>query len=254
MRKLSVVVPVYNERATVLEVLTRVRSVAIPADLEIVVVDDGSSDGTTDLLRSLRTGPELVVDFASTNRGKGSAVRRGIALTTGDYILVQDADLELDPSDYGALLAAASRGPGDAVYGSRFLGRRPNWWSHHYWANRALTALTNLLFGTALTDMGTGFKLFPAGLLKTVRLESSGFDFDAEVTAKMLRMGVRLAEVPVGYRPRTVTEGKKVRWPDALHAINTLLRVRFADERTLRTPALVEVVPSAPSDVGTRHS
>jgi glycosyltransferase involved in cell wall biosynthesis len=247
--KLSVVIPVFNERHTVLEILRRVQALRLAIGLEVVVVDDGSSDGTTALLRTLTPTPDLVLDFAAENAGKGAAVRRGLALATGDYVIVQDADLELDPSDYAALLAPVAAGAASVVYGSRFLGRRAKWRDLHYWANRVLTGLTNLLYPARLTDMGTGYKLFPVRFLRSLRLEARGFEIDAEVTAKALRLGAEIVEVPVGYRPRTVGEGKKVRPRDAIAAVVTLVRVRLARERSLVNGVVVAPVAAFPAEV-----
>lgn len=231
--KLTVVVPAYNERATVLEVLRRVREVPLPGGLEIVVVDDGSTDGTADLLRGLPPDPGLRVHLQPVNRGKGAAVRKGIELATGDWIVLQDADLELDPREHARLLAAALEERDAVVFGSRFLGRPPAWRALNWWANRALTALTNLLFGARLTDMETCYKLFPAGFLKSLRLDGDRFEIEPELAAKTLRLGRRIRELPIAYAPRTAREGKKLRASDGFAAVRMLLRVRLAPGRAL---------------------
>ena len=234
--RLSILIPVYNERATVLEVVARVRAVKLPIERELVVVDDGSTDGTAELLRALPSAPDLVVHLKGVNGGKGSAVRRAIDLASGDYVIVQDADLELVPDEIPRLLAPVLAGQAAVVYGSRFLGRPPLSGSVNYWANRALTSLTNLLFLSRLTDMETCYKLFPAALLKSMRLTGERFEIEPELTAKALRLGHRIHEVPVTYAPRTVSEGKKMRWRDGLKAVRMLLAVRFARRRSLTRP------------------
>ena len=226
--RLSIVIPVFNERDTVLQVLERVRQVPLPATVELVVVDDGSTDGTADVLAELPPADDLQVILAEENQGKGMAVRRGIERATGDYIVFQDADLELDPRDLALLVAPVADGRAEVVFGSRFLGKPPLWSSLNYWANRVLTLLTNLLFGGRITDMETCYKLFPAGLLKSYRLVSCRFEIEPELTAKTLRLGHRIHEVPIHYFPRTVLEGKKMRWRDGVTAVRMLLGQRFA--------------------------
>lgn len=223
---ISVIIPVYNERATILELIRRVRTEPTPK--RIIVVDDGSTDGTAALLDGLGE-PGLTVIRLPRNRGKGAAVRAGIARAEGEITLVQDADLELDPNDYPALLAPLRAGTADVVYGARFLRpeNREGYRLISRIGNAAVTGWTNLLFGSRLTDEATGYKVLKTPLLRELRLECDGFDFCAEVTAKLLRRGVRIVEVPVRFNPRTYVEGKKIGWRDGIITLWTLLKYRF---------------------------
>ena len=225
--KLSVVIPVYNEVATIREILERVRAVPVPK--EIVVVDDGSSDGTRDVLRSL-SSPDLVVMFHEKNRGKGAALRTGFARVTGDIVLVQDADLEYDPSEYPRLLKPILEGNAEVVYGSRFGGETHRvlfFW--HYVGNRFLTSLSNLFTNLNLSDMETCYKVFRADLLKRLRLRSNRFGFEPEFTVKVARLGCRIYEVPVSYHGRGYEKGKKITWKDGISAIACIVWYRFFD-------------------------
>jgi glycosyltransferase involved in cell wall biosynthesis len=221
---LSVVVPVYNERATVHALLDRVRAVAL--DKEIVVVDDGSTDGTRELLLGLQAGDGMLrVILQDRNRGKGAALRRGFQAARGAVIIVQDADLEYDPADYAALLAPIERGVADVVYGSRFLGgphRVLFFW--HYLGNRALTTLSNVFTNLNLSDVWTCYKVFRAEVLQRIRLREDRFGFEAEVTAKVARGGWRVYEVPISYYGRTYAEGKKITWKDGVRGVWCTLR------------------------------
>ena len=222
--RLSIIVPVFNERATVRELLRRVA--AIDLDKEVVVVDDGSTDGTRDVLAELGgDGPAVVLHDA--NRGKGAAIRTGLRHVTGDCVLVQDADLEYDPEDYHRLLAAMEDYRADAVYGSRFAGRRPPMTRRHRIGNQLLTAITNVLYGSALTDMETCYKLVRRSLLADMELVANGFDFEPEITAKLLRRGVTIREVPIRYAVRSRAEGKKIGWTDFVSAVWTLVKLRL---------------------------
>jgi glycosyltransferase involved in cell wall biosynthesis len=225
---LSVVIPCFNERATVVSVLTSVR--AIVPEAEIIIVDDGSTDGTRDILNGLASEPHLRVIFHEKNGGKGAAVRTGIAAAAGEIILIQDADLEYDPRDYPHLLQPIEEGKADVVYGSRFLGgprKAMMFW--HMVANMLLTLMTNVLYDTILSDMETGYKVFRAEVLKGVPLRSRRFDFEPEVTAKILKRRRRIYEVPISFNPREYTEGKKIGLWDAFEAVWTLLKYRFID-------------------------
>ncbi|MGZ6642860.1 MAG: glycosyltransferase family 2 protein, partial [Solirubrobacteraceae bacterium] len=210
----SIVVPAYNEARFIAEVLRRVASV--PFRREIIVVDDGSSDGTADLVEALRGEIEgMRIIRRSPNAGKGAAVRAGIAATEGDFVVIQDADLEYDPKDLPTLLAPLLEGRADVVYGTRLRGGEPQrahlFW--HYAGNRMLSLLTNVLYNTTLSDMEVGYKAFRGDLIRGIRLVSDDFRFEPEVTAKVLRVpGVRLYEVPISYYGRTFEEGKKITW------------------------------------------
>ena len=227
--KLSVVIPVYNEEATVEDVIEAVR--AAPYDKEILVVDDGSTDGTRAILARYADDPEVRVFLQPENRGKGAALRRGFEEATGDIVLVQDADLEYTPSDYPVLLAPILDGRADVVYGSRFLaGPGRVLYFRHMLGNRFLTFLSNLLTDLSLTDMETCYKVFRREVIQNIRLESDRFGFEPEVTAKIARMrGVVVYEVPIEYHGRTYEEGKKITWRDGVKAILAIIRFAFAD-------------------------
>ncbi len=225
----SIVVPAYNEAATIEEVVRQVGG--LPLRTEILVVDDGSADGTAAILRRLEAElPEVRALVQPVNRGKGAAVRVGIAASRGDIVVIQDADLEYSPVDLPRLLAPLLDGRADAVYGTRLRGGQPQrahlFW--HYLGNRSLSLLTGVLFNTTISDMEVGYKAFRGDLVRSLRLVSDDFRFEPEVTAKTLRTpGVRLYEVPISYYGRTVDEGKKITWRDGVLALGALLRFRF---------------------------
>jgi len=227
-QKLSVIVPVYDERNTVVEIVRRMRTVELPVDLEIVIVDDGSTDGTRDVLGQLADSTVRVVNH-DVNRGKGAAIRTGLAHVTGDLVLVQDADLEYDPEDWPKLLVPILRGKAQVVYGSRFTGERRNMLFLHWVGNRFLSLVTNVLYNTTLSDMETCYKLFDRALLDSITLRAQRFEFEPEVTAKMLRRGIRIYEVPISYTGREFDEGKKITWRDGFIALWTLVKYRFTD-------------------------
>jgi len=230
LRKLSVVVPVYNERNTLVEVLRRMRAVELPdgVEREIIVVDDGSTDGTRDVLRQLGDSTVRIV-MHDTNRGKGAALRTAFAHATGEYVLVQDADLEYDPEDWPKLLNPVLRGRARVVYGSRFTGERRNMLLLHWIGNRFLSMTTNVLFNTTLSDMETCYKLIDRNLINEMNLQSNRFDIEAEMSAKILKRGVRIYEVPISYSGREFDEGKKITWRDGISALYTLIKYRFRD-------------------------
>lgn len=222
---LSVVIPVYNEATTVGEVIDRVA--AVPVEKEIIVVDDGSTDRSLELVRA-RGAKVRHIHEGRVNQGKGTAVRIGLTYATGDVAIVQDADLELDPAEYDRLLAPILRGETSVVFGSRFLRRSRGIRLKTRLQNRALVMLTNLLFGSRLSDVTTAYRVFRTEVIRGIRLESARFEIESEITAKLLRLGVGIVEVPVSYRPRTAAEGKKIRWTDGIGAAMALLRWRFA--------------------------
>jgi glycosyltransferase involved in cell wall biosynthesis len=225
--KLSVVIPVYNERGTIEEILKRVGSV--PQDKEIIVVDDGSTDGTTKWLKE-RAGDDVKVIFHQKNKGKGAALRTGFELVTGDIVIIQDADLEYDPREYGRLIEPILDGRADVVYGSRFTGgpqRVLFFW--HYVGNRFLTLLSDMLTNLNLSDMETCYKVFRADLLKEITIKSNRFGFEPEITARFSKLKCRIYEVPISYSGRTYEDGKKITWRDGLVALFHIIRFKFFD-------------------------
>jgi glycosyltransferase involved in cell wall biosynthesis len=228
--RLSVIIPVYNEEQTIQEVLERVAAVDLGAiEKEIVIANDGSTDSTGRVIDERRLPPDLPVHVyhSPINLGKGAAVRLGLAFATGDVLLIQDADLELDPNEYSLLLQPLLDGRADVVYGSRFLTPTSRVPVKARAANRFLTILTNVLFGGRLTDMETAYKVMRRSALEGVRLRCVGFDIEPELTARMLRAGRRIVEVPISYNPRTLNEGKKMRWVDGVDAVYALCKCRF---------------------------
>ena len=225
--KLSVVIPVYNEAGTIHEILGRV--LAEPTEKEVIVIDDGSTDGTRNILQA-EARPGVVVMFQDRNRGKGAALRAGFHKVTGDVVLVQDADLEYDPADYPRLLKPILDGQADVVYGSRFGGETHRvllFW--HYVGNRFLTMLSNMFTNLNLSDMETCYKAFRVGVLKRLVLKSNRFGFEPEFTAKVARLGCRIYEVPISYHGRGYESGKKITWKDGFTAIGCIIRYRFFD-------------------------
>ena len=223
---LSVIVPVFNERTTVAEVLRRIRTVELPLAVEVIVVDDGSSDGTDKVLAALGDSTVRVMTHP-VNKGKGAAIRTGMENVRGDLVLVQDADLEYDPQDWCKLLDPILRGKAQVVYGSRFTGERKNMLPLHWIGNRFLSLVTNILYSSTLSDMETCYKLFDHRVLEGITIQSDKFDFEPEITAKVLRRGFRIYEVPISYAGREVTEGKKVTWRDGIGALKALIKFRF---------------------------
>ena len=224
---LSVVMPVYNERATVEEIVGRV--LAVPLRVELVAVDDASTDGTRELLERLARERGFKLLLQEKNRGKGAAVRRGIVEAKGDVIVVQDADLEYSPEEYPELIDLIVRGKADAVFGSRFIGRHRCFLFTHYLANLFLNLVTNVLYNTTMTDMETCFKAVRADLLKALDLKSDRFGIEPEITAKLFKRGARVYEVPITYEGRDYSEGKKISWKDGFPALWTLVKYRFTD-------------------------
>ena len=225
-RLLSVIVPVYNERVTVAEVIRRIRAVDVPVGVEVIVVDDGSSDGTDKVLSALGDSTVRILTH-KVNQGKGAAIRTGLGAARGDLVLVQDADLEYDPEDWPSLLDPILRGKAQVVYGSRFTGQRKNMLPLHWMGNRFLSLVTNILYSSTMSDMETCYKLFDRRVLEGITIQSDKFDFEPEITAKVLRRGYRIYEVPISYAGREVSEGKKITWRDGVGALRALIKYRF---------------------------
>lgn len=225
--KLSVIVPVYNEQDTVGKLLANLDKVKVVK--EIVVVNDGSTDKTAEILDKLAKKSKKIQIFHQKNRGKGGAVRLGLTKITGDWVLIQDADLEYDPADIPSLTAHLSRDGVDVVYGSRFLGPHSNLLFWHRMGNHLLNSLVNILFDSTLSDMETCYKLIPTQLLKELDLESMGFELEPEITCKILKRRIKIFEVPISYVGRNFEEGKKITWKDGIIAFWTIIKLRFSN-------------------------
>lgn len=225
--KLSVIIPVYNEENTIQEILRQVRAVELAH--EIIIVDDGSTDRTRELLKAEESQPGTIVIYQPVNQGKGVAVRTGIERATGDIILIQDADLEYDPRDYAVLIRPIVEGRVKVVYGSRFLGPRKAMLFWHMLGNKMLTLVTNILYNTILSDMETCYKVFRADVIKGIPLHSRRFELEPEITAKVLKRGHRIFEVPISYYGREYSEGKKITWREGPKALWTLIKYKFVD-------------------------
>jgi dolichol-phosphate mannosyltransferase len=232
--KVSIIIPIYNEFPSLPQVLRRVIDAPLPAgcEKEIVVVDDGSTDGTARLLDRYKGSGILAVHHSVLNFGKGTAVRVGLRIATGDIILIQDGDLEYDPRDYERILVPLVAGREDVVYGSRFLGNPQGMKWANWVANKMLTLAANVLYGAGITDEATAYKAFRAQVTDSIRLQCRRFEFCPEVTAKVLRLGYRIHEVPISYNARGIAQGKKVRWQDGVNALWTLLRYRLVPKRS----------------------
>jgi glycosyltransferase involved in cell wall biosynthesis len=223
----SVVMPAYNERPTIEEIVRRV--MAVPLRIELIVVDDGSTDGTREILGTLQAELGFVLVLQPVNGGKGSALRTGFARVTGDIVIIQDADLEYSPEEYPSLIELICAGRADVVYGSRFLGRHRVFLFTHYLGNKLLTLMTNVLYNTILSDMETCFKVMRVGVVRSFNLESNGFGIEPEITAKIFKRGYRVYEIPITYDGRSYNEGKKITWRDGLVALWVLVKYRFTE-------------------------
>lgn len=226
-RKLSVLIPCFNEETTLAQIVRRVRAVDTGLELEVIVVDDGSTDRSRAIMGELAEAELIKAFYQPRNLGKGAAVKRALREATGDILIIQDADLEYDPADYPTLLRPILNGRSQVVYGSRFLGEHKAMYFWHSMGNKLLTLITNILYDTTLTDMETGYKVLAADVAKGIRLSSPRWGFDPEITARILRTGVRIYEVPISYTGREFQEGKKITWRDAFVVMATLLRCRF---------------------------
>lgn len=222
--KLSIVIPVFNENKTLKKLLDKV--LAVNVDKEIILVDDFSTDGTREILSQIKN-EDVIVILKKKNQGKGAAVKTGIEKSSGDYIIIQDADLEYNPQDYLKLLDPIKSGEAKVVYGSRFLGNHNFSSLSHKLGNRFLTLITNLLYGSEITDMETCYKLMPSYLAKELDIQSKRFELEPEITAKILKRGYKILEIPISYMGRKFSEGKKISWKDAFIAIWTLIKYKF---------------------------
>lgn len=227
--RLSVLMPVYNEKNTIHEILKRIHEVDIPK--EIIIVDDFSTDGTREILMQevAERYPECKIVYHDYNQGKGAALRSTISHITADYIIIQDADLEYDPQDYYRLIKPVMEGKATVVYGSRFTGEHRNLLFSHWIGNKFLTLMTNVLYNTTLSDMETCYKLIRSDIFKVLNIRSNRFDIEPEMTAKLLKRGIRIYEVPISYAGREFHEGKKITWRDGIVALWTLLKYRFVN-------------------------
>jgi glycosyltransferase involved in cell wall biosynthesis len=222
------VVPVYNEVKTIKEILKQIRAIDLPNQLEIIVVDDFSTDGTRDILaEEAAQHDDTRVFLHAKNQGKGAAVRTGLKQISGDIVIIQDADLEYDPRDYAKLLRPIEEGRTKVVYGSRFLGEHKAMYFWHTLGNKMLTLATNVMFDTTLTDMETCYKVFTIDVARGLKLKSNRWGFDPEITAKILKRGNRIYEVPIAYNGREFWEGKKISWKDGITVMGSLIRYRF---------------------------
>lgn len=238
--KLSVIIPVYNERATIEEIVRRVQDAPVAGvEKEIILVDDGSSDGTRDILRAMQAANPaaaaasplgMKIIFHEVNQGKGAAIRTGLRYVTGELTVIQDADLEYDPREYGVLMQPILEDRADVVYGSRFMGPHRAFNFLHMLGNKFLTLITNLLYNTILSDMETCYKMFRTAVFQDIQLRANRFDFEPEITAKILKRGYRVYEVPISYAGRDEDEGKKISaWRDGLPALWALIKYRFVE-------------------------
>jgi glycosyltransferase involved in cell wall biosynthesis len=241
--RLSVIIPVFNEVRTIAQVVRRVQDV--PVDKEIILVDDGSSDGTREILAGLEGQPGVSIILHVQNLGKGAAIRTGLSQTRGEFVVVQDADLEYDPGEYPRLLEPFLSGGVDAVYGSRFLGSPEKMTALHRFGNLFLSWLTNVLYSAGLTDMETCYKVIRGDIVRAIRIESDRFDFEPEITAKLLRLGHTIVEIPIAYRGREFHEGKKITWRDGFGAIKALFRYKFRPTQSFLLAEAERRVPEA---------
>lgn len=225
--KLSVILPVYNEKNTIEEIIKRTEAVNL--NKEIIIIDDYSNDGTREIIKEKINQKNIIKIFHSKNKGKGACIRSGLEKATGDIVIIQDADLEYDPEDYYKLVKPIMEGKASVVYGSRALGKCKYSYLRYALGGKFLSFLTNILYGSNITDEPTCYKLFKTELIKSLNLKCTGFEFCPETTAKILKRGYKIFEVPISYHPRKIEEGKKINWKDGIKAIWTLIKYRFVN-------------------------
>ena len=232
--KISIIVPVYNEEKTISKILDKLSKVNLKIKKEIIIVDDGSKDRSKELIEGYienkkRNKTEDYRFIPKENRGKGSAIKEGIKSATGDIITIQDADLEYNPEDYKKLIKPIIQNKAEVVYGSRFLKEHKPMYKTYFLGNKLLTLLTKILYNSEITDMETCYKVFRSDIIKNIKIKANRFDFEPEVTARILKQGIKIKEIPISYSPRSIEEGKKINWKDGLQAIWTLIYWRFRD-------------------------
>lgn len=226
---LSIVIPVFNEKNTLLKIIEKIDLLPKSLNRELVLVDDGSTDGSREILKTLESRKDVKVIFKEKNSGKGDSLKIGFKNSKGDYVIVQDADLEYDPTDYQKLIDVILKNQMTVVYGSRFSGSYQDMSTLHYYGNKFLTFFTNFLYGVKLTDMETCYKLFPGDFIRSLNLKANRFDFEPEITAKILKRKYKIIEVPINYYGRSHDEGKKITWKDGFNAVWSLLKYRLYD-------------------------
>ena len=222
---LSIVIPVFNEEKTILAILNKISQLPKDLAIELIIVDHGSSDSTRDIIKKLNY-PNLKLILKEKNSGKGDSLAQGFKISNGDYVIVQDADLEYNPLDYLILLNEIKNHEKTVIYGSRFLGNYKNMSNLHFYGNKFLSFITNLLYGVSLTDMETCYKLFPGDFIRNIKIDSKRFDFEPEITAKIIKSGYKIIELPISYNGRDFSEGKKITWRDGFAAIYTLVKYK----------------------------
>ncbi|MEW5767059.1 MAG: glycosyltransferase family 2 protein [bacterium] len=228
--KLTIIIPVYNEKATIREIIKEVQEVDIGGiEKELILVDDASSDGTRRIIEEEINDNNVIKLYHESNMGKGAAIRSGISAVTGDLVIIQDADREYDPRDYPKLLQPILEKRCDVVYGSRFLGVNSAMFFWHYMGNKLLTLVTNILYNTLISDMEVGYKVFKAEVIRSILIKSNRFNFEPEITAKVLKRKYKIQQVPITYVGRDYSEGKKITWKDGLSALWTLIKYRLVD-------------------------